>query len=357
MNTSENWDNLQAATRSVRLTDTERAAVRESLALFMTLTPRRTVASKRTMLFGRFTTSIATATAAALSMSGIAFAAEGALPGDVLYPVKVSVNEEVRSAFTVDAEAQARWETERAARRLVEAEVLASKGELSEERQRKIETRVKAHVNRVKETARELRNAESPDVAAAAVANLEGTLRAHGRVIAAISAERNEPSSSLEESVREEESAIADERNLNDEAVRSAERFPDRAAEERRKAATKKIAKVRAYLEASEEKDVIDAKLEDADERLLSGDELSAAGEGKAAFTAYVDAQRVAQEASIVAKASSDLRLRIDGHRKESREESKESVTPAEAGDQENEKKKEEEESVPRNLFRFPFGH
>src|SRR3989344_3616455 len=41
---------------------------------------------------------------------GVSFAAEGSLPGDALYPVKVSVNEEVRGAITVGAEAKAEWE-------------------------------------------------------------------------------------------------------------------------------------------------------------------------------------------------------------------------------------------------------
>ena len=44
---------------------------------------------------------------------GVSLAAEGSLPGDVLYPVKVSVNEEVRSALTFSLESKTAWEAKR----------------------------------------------------------------------------------------------------------------------------------------------------------------------------------------------------------------------------------------------------
>src|SRR3989344_1574020 len=61
---------------------------------------------------------------------GTTVAAENSLPGDTLYALKVSFNEEVRAAFTFGAESKADWEIQRAERRLEEAAELSKKGRL-----------------------------------------------------------------------------------------------------------------------------------------------------------------------------------------------------------------------------------
>lgn len=75
---------------------------------------------------------------------GVSVAAEGALPGSVLYPVKVGINEEVRSAFAV-GENQVRWDMRRVERRISEARELAERGRLDAEVRAKIEARLSAH--------------------------------------------------------------------------------------------------------------------------------------------------------------------------------------------------------------------
>jgi hypothetical protein len=67
----------------------------------------------------------------ALTSGGVAFAAEGTLPGDVLYPIKVSVLEPAQSTLAVSAEAKANWNRTLAERRLDEATTLAAQGRLS----------------------------------------------------------------------------------------------------------------------------------------------------------------------------------------------------------------------------------
>lgn len=63
--------------------------------------------------------------------SGTAFAAQGALPGDTLYPIKIHVNEAVAGALAVSDAAKATYNTQAAAERLKEAQALAAKNELS----------------------------------------------------------------------------------------------------------------------------------------------------------------------------------------------------------------------------------
>src|SRR3989344_5060788 len=80
---------------------------------------------------------------------GVSFAAEKALPGDALYPVKVNVTEQVRGFATLDARAKVEWEATLAERRLKEAEDLAAEGKLDSETRARLEANFKAHADRV----------------------------------------------------------------------------------------------------------------------------------------------------------------------------------------------------------------
>lgn len=66
-----------------------------------------------------------------VTSSGVAFAAEGALPGDLLYPVKIYITEPVRGSLAVGSVQKAQWEATLAVHRLEEAETLAIQGRLS----------------------------------------------------------------------------------------------------------------------------------------------------------------------------------------------------------------------------------
>ncbi len=74
---------------------------------------------------------------------GVPFLAERSVPGDVLYPMKVRVNEEVRASLTSGGYEKVVWETKRLERRIAEARLLAKEGRLTPE----IEAGVIAAVN------------------------------------------------------------------------------------------------------------------------------------------------------------------------------------------------------------------
>src|SRR5436309_3366576 len=69
----------------------------------------------------------------ALMGGGTSLAAQNALPGDFLYPVKVNVNENIVAGLAFTAEAKAKVETDLAERRLEEAAELAEKSHMSAE--------------------------------------------------------------------------------------------------------------------------------------------------------------------------------------------------------------------------------
>ncbi|HYF10301.1 MAG TPA: DUF5667 domain-containing protein [Candidatus Paceibacterota bacterium] len=108
-----------------------------------------------------------------------AYAAEGALPGDLLYPIKVSVTEPVREVLAFSAEAKAAWHAEAVGRRLREAETLALRGELSAARSAEIEAEFDRHISMV-ETFLGAVESNSPLKAAEISARFAGSLAAYG---------------------------------------------------------------------------------------------------------------------------------------------------------------------------------
>jgi hypothetical protein len=74
--------------------------------------------------------------------SGAAYASLGALPGDLLYGIKVNVVEKISKITALTPESRARAETMQIERRINEFEKLAEKGELTEERTKIIEKNI-----------------------------------------------------------------------------------------------------------------------------------------------------------------------------------------------------------------------
>jgi hypothetical protein len=119
-------EQLHTLAHGTRLTDAERSRVHAALRAAMT--PEE---SSSPYFIHAWTFRAAVAFAVVLVITGgTAYAAEGALPGDLLYSVKVDVNEPVTGALAFTPEAKAAWHTQVAETRLAEAEALAEKGTL-----------------------------------------------------------------------------------------------------------------------------------------------------------------------------------------------------------------------------------
>lgn len=92
-----------------------------------------------------------------VAVFGVGVAANTALPGDVLYPVKVNVNEELRSSAMISTEAQAKWDAERVRRRVQEMVTLSAEGKLDAEAKAEAEAEYEKCARHAKERAAELR--------------------------------------------------------------------------------------------------------------------------------------------------------------------------------------------------------
>lgn len=95
--------------------------------------------------------------------------AERAVPGDVLYPVKIQFNEELRSTLTLSPYAQVEWETERLERRLAEARLLANEGKLTDEVEAEVATAVKEHSDKAKQSIAKIRETDADEAALAEI--------------------------------------------------------------------------------------------------------------------------------------------------------------------------------------------
>ena len=95
------------------------------------------------------------------------YAAQGALPGDVLYPVKINVNEQVELTLATTEIAKAQVETRFAERRVAEAQELEAEGRLDATTTDEIERHFDEHASRALElsgSSREGQNVFVPAV-------------------------------------------------------------------------------------------------------------------------------------------------------------------------------------------------
>jgi len=113
-----------------------------------------------------------------VSTGGTSFAAEKALPGEVLYSIKVNVNEEIQSFVAFSPNAKARVGIERTTKRLKEAEKLAEEGRLTPEAQGIIKAKIKSHGEDIKANLAVLASSDSTTTAKSIVSDFRASVEA-----------------------------------------------------------------------------------------------------------------------------------------------------------------------------------
>lgn len=163
----------------VRLSAYERDDLRERLLAYMEYHPlpegRRNLATgkgqtkKATVpmwqngwLLGRLMSGVAV-----LFLVIVPALAEKALPGDVLYPVKVRFNEELRGAMNSSPYQQVEWETARLERRLAEAQLLAENGRLTPAAEAEVAEAIKEHSQAALASIESIKESDTEDAALA----------------------------------------------------------------------------------------------------------------------------------------------------------------------------------------------
>jgi hypothetical protein len=110
--------------------------------------------------------------------SATTFAAEGSLPGDPLYLLKVNVIEPVRGLLAVSTEAKTAWRVSVAEARLNEVEALASTQRLTIDEGKRSRERFDSSLQAVQSNIEKLSH-ENPEKASAINASFTASLNAH----------------------------------------------------------------------------------------------------------------------------------------------------------------------------------
>jgi hypothetical protein len=118
-----------------------------------------------------------------LAGGGTSYAAQNAVPGDVLYPVKVGVNENVRTALAFSSRDKAAVETELITERLEEAQRLAAEGKLDAKAEAEIQARVAAHYQEALKNDERVYAEGDLSASASLRSSLEGTFRTYADVL------------------------------------------------------------------------------------------------------------------------------------------------------------------------------
>lgn len=176
-------EQLQKKAKTLRMSAAERRDLRERLVSYMEYHPlpqemRGTIPAQPRGLFAyvpsfavsSFTLQRFVGAFVVILVAVVPFVAERAVPGDVLYPIKVRFNEEVRSSFADSPYAMVEWETERLERRLAEARILESEGKLTPELAAEVAESVKQHSDAAQASIATMRATDSDEAAIAEIA-------------------------------------------------------------------------------------------------------------------------------------------------------------------------------------------
>ncbi len=262
---------------------------------------------------------------------GTALAAENALPGDTLYPVKIYVNEQVRDALEVSAEKQAEWDLKKAERRLLEAEKLAQQGKLNAASRADIESRIQENIDRVNEFRD---RGETGEVQRGLGINLGAMLRAHGDILESLMSLNTSNTPRLElrsilNSIRLHTSST-----INTSSLTYADNGVESAALNKLNAAEKKMVEVESFVSRKwigysgtsttgtatfSLETRVRAKLQQARDFITQGKLKFDEGLYREAFDLFQNSMGAAQQAKILVATVQELKLDIRLEREEDR--------------------------------------
>ncbi|PSO45517.1 MAG: hypothetical protein BRC22_00815, partial [Parcubacteria group bacterium QH_9_35_7] len=126
------------------------------------------------------------AAAMVLIGGGTSVAAQDAMPGDTLYPVKTNVNEEVVSALQLSSKAKAEYESKLADRRLEEVSQLAAEGRLSSEAATEAREEFEESANTTISSTQELKQEGNETAAANVNASFNSSIETHTSVLSGL---------------------------------------------------------------------------------------------------------------------------------------------------------------------------
>lgn len=179
-------NNLKNEVSNLRLTPAEKTAMKARIFGIPSVSPAPSQYFAYSFQFLHAKVLVPLSVVLVVFISGTtAAAAQGSLPGDILYPVKVSINEQVEVAFASTPVAKAQVQAKLAVRRVEEAEVLASQGELTATTSAQLAADFEVHAQAAEDLTEGV-SAQDPDTGASLKADLGSSLAAHSAILATL---------------------------------------------------------------------------------------------------------------------------------------------------------------------------
>lgn len=181
-------EQLKKAKQRMTLASARKVEIRENLITYMRAHAAMAVKPARAFSWGRLLAPAGMALLLIVAGGGTSAFAEYALPGDLLYPVKLHVNEKIAAALTFSDTDSANLETVLAAKRLEEADTLALQGKLTPTAKSEVEDSFKDHASKAQAKIAELSAKGDASAAADVSSRFESSLQAHAHILAKIEA-------------------------------------------------------------------------------------------------------------------------------------------------------------------------
>jgi len=186
-----------------------------------------------------------------LIFGGTSFAAEGALPGDILYPIKIHVNESVGSLLAFTPKSRAKTAVSHALARLDETEKLMSKNKLSSTTRVEVAQGFTAETNTLSKEVATLKTSGDVQDATETESNFEQVLKTHRTALVAIASPTAQPLGDKVESSAPQATSVATMRAQPSIATSTAPQSSKTGAEQRLNTVTSKITEIESLATSS----------------------------------------------------------------------------------------------------------
>ncbi|OGY38722.1 MAG: hypothetical protein A2391_00620 [Candidatus Brennerbacteria bacterium RIFOXYB1_FULL_41_13] len=307
--------------KNFKLLPEEKQLIKSHLVLFA----RNNPLGKTNFLNLFFKPVFAASLITALLVGSTSALAETALPGMLLYPIKIRVNEQVKEFLSFSSDAKAGWNIKIAERRLTEAEKLAAKGGLSFEIKTEISSRLTENFERFEINVKKIEESKKNDKIVLEInSDFEAVLEAHENILSQFSVLESKQKQEIKDLIGDvgvSVKRVAEMRRVQETLIASSTGLDiEMAARDKQKTARSEVEEavrllsdnqahfeIEAYFKAGE-------RLGEANKKISEGDRVMSEGKFGEAFTKFQEAMRTAQNARLLTSSAAELELKIEGN-------------------------------------------
>ncbi len=137
---NENFKKIIEGVKEIKMTDQEKMSAHVRLTSFMESNPLpvKNIVPIKSPYFHPFNfmhfakVAVMAVLVLAIGTGGLSYASAGALPGDLLYPIKINLNEGLRGSMISDARTKTVWQAKRLETRITEIKTLQASGKFTD---------------------------------------------------------------------------------------------------------------------------------------------------------------------------------------------------------------------------------